>query len=255
MTPKDQARALLKAFETGEQAPFEAIHPQKYIQHNLSAEDGPDGLKRMLASIPQNSIRVRTARVFQDGDYVVTHNEYEFFGPKVGFDIYRFEDGKIVEHWDNLQEIPPKPNPSGHTMIDGPTEVKNLEKTEQNKELIRQYLDDISSGRMDRLPTYFEGDQYIQHNPQIADGLSGLMKGIQEMTKAGITVSYDRVHKVLGEGNFVLAVSEGEFAGKPTSFYDLFRIENGKIVEHWDILETIPPRAEWKNNNGKFGFQ
>jgi predicted SnoaL-like aldol condensation-catalyzing enzyme len=57
---------------------------------------------------------------------------------------------------------------------------------------------------------------------------------------------------VLGEGNFVLTVSEGNFAGKPSSFYDLFRVEAGKIAEHWDTIETIPPKSEWQNVNGKF---
>jgi predicted SnoaL-like aldol condensation-catalyzing enzyme len=59
-------------------------------------------------------------------------------------------------------------------------------------------------------------------------------------------------HRVLGEGNFVLTVSEGQFAGKHTSFYDLWRVENGKIAEHWDTVEAIPKEAEWKNGNGKF---
>jgi len=48
----------------------------------------------------------------QDGDYVFTHTDYNFFGPKIGFDIFRFENGQIVERWDNLQEIA-GPNPSG----------------------------------------------------------------------------------------------------------------------------------------------
>jgi len=72
------------------------------------------------------------------------------------------------------------------------------------------------------------------------------------MAKAGVTMKYDRVHRVLGEGNFVLVVSEGKLADKHTSFYDLFRLENGKIAEHWDTIETIPPKEQWKNNNGKF---
>lgn len=57
---------------------------------------------------------------------------------------------------------------------------------------------------------------------------------------------------MLGEGNFVLTMSEGLFAGKQVSFYDLFRVEAGKIAEHWDTIEAIPPRDQWKNNNGKF---
>jgi predicted SnoaL-like aldol condensation-catalyzing enzyme len=56
-------------------------------------------------------------------------------------------------------------------------------------------------------------------------------------------------------GNFVLVVSDGAFGGKQTSFYDLFRVENRKIAEHWDAVETIPPREQWKNGNGKFGFR
>src|SRR6266478_5614764 len=65
-------------------------------------------------------------------------------------------------------------------------------------------------------------------------------------------LKFDKIHRVLGEGNFVLTVSEGQFAGKPTSFYDLWRVENGKIAEHWDTVEAIPEKAEWKNSNGKF---
>jgi predicted SnoaL-like aldol condensation-catalyzing enzyme len=54
------------------------------------------------------------------------------------------------------------------------------------------------------------------------------------------------------KGNFVLVVTEATFGDVPTGIYDLYRIEDGKIAEHWDTLETIPPRADWKNQNGKF---
>ncbi len=65
-------------------------------------------------------------------------------------------------------------------------------------------------------------------------------------------MKFDTIHKDLGEGNFVLAISEGRFGGKHCSFYDLHRIENGKVVEHLDTVEEILPREKWKNNNGKF---
>ena len=52
--------------------------------------------------------------------------------------------------------------------------------------------------------------------------------------------------------NFVLVVSEGSFGDAPTAYYDLFRVEEGRIAEHWDVIETIPPREAWKNDNGKF---
>ena len=251
---KQHVVAVLKAIETGAAEPLAIINPDKYIQHNLAAADGLAGLGAFLAILPEGSASVNTARVFEDGDYVFAHTDYNFFGPKIGFDIFRFENGKIVEHWDNLQETA-GPNPSGHSMIDGPTEPRDLDKTYANKQLVRAFVDDIlGTGRMEKLAGYFNGDKYIQHNPQIADNLSGLGSALQAMAAQGITMKYERVHKVLGEGNFVLVVSEGAFGGKQTSFYDLFRVENGKIAEHWDAIETIPPHEQWKNDNGKFGF-
>ncbi|KRA70703.1 hypothetical protein ASD78_17880 [Lysobacter sp. Root667] len=249
---KQQAVDLLKAIETGAAAPIAVINPDQYIQHNLGAADGLAGFGALLAQLPAGSARVNTVRVFQDGEFVFTHTDYDFFGPKVGFDIFRFEDGLIVEHWDNLQTTA-GPNPSGHNMLDGATEIVDVELTTQNKSLVRDFVEDILvNGRMDKLSGYFDGDRYIQHNPQIADGLSGLGAALKAMAEAGITMEYERIHRVLGEGDFVLVVSEGKFAGKPTAFYDLFRVEGGKIAEHWDTIEAIPPRADWKNENGKF---
>jgi predicted SnoaL-like aldol condensation-catalyzing enzyme len=254
MTRKQQVVALLKSIETGDSGPVAVINPDKYIQHNLGAADGLAGFGAVLQALPPRSARVNTVRVFEDGDYVFAHTDYNFFGPKIGFDIFRFENGRIVEHWDNLQETT-GPNPNGQTMIGGPTEAHDVTKTEANKALVRAFVDDVLvHGRLDRLAGYFDGDRYVQHNPHIGDNLSGLAAALEAMAAKGITMKYDRIHKVLGEGNFVLVVSEGSFAGAATSFYDLFRVENGKIAEHWDTIEAIPDRSAWKNANGKFGF-
>lgn len=251
---KQQVYDLLKSIETGETGPVAFINSNQYTQHNLNAKDGLAGFGELLAQLPPNSARVKTVRIFQDGDYVFAHTDYNFFGPKIGFDIFRFENGKIVEHWDNLQEKPAGPNPSGHTMTDGPTEAQDLVLTEQNKTFVRQFVEDILvNGKMEKLSGYFDGDRYIQHNPQIADGLSGLGQALQAMAAQGITMKYDTIHQVLGEGNFVLVVSEGSFGGQPTSFYDLFRVEaENRIAEHWDTIETIPVKSAWQNQNGKF---
>ena len=138
-------------------------------------------------------------------------------------------------------------------MIDGPTEARDLDKTEANKALAESFVRDILvDGQMDKLAGYCDGDRYIQHHPLIADGVSNLTAAFKAWAEAGIVAKYDRIHRVLGEGDFVLVVSEGHFNGEPTSFYDLFRVENGKIAEHWDIVETIPAKSEWKNENGKY---
>lgn len=250
---KQKVVALLKSIETGDQEPVGYINPNKYIQHNLGVADGLAGFGALLQQLPPNSAKVNTVRAFQDGDFVFTQTDYNFFGPKIGFDIFRFEEGKIVEHWDNLQVKPEELNPSERSMIDGETEVKDLDKTSENKALVKNFVSDILvEGKMEKLAGYFDGDNYIQHNPQVADGLSGLGKALEYMASQGVIMKYDKIHNVLGQGNFVLVVSEGSFGEKHTSFYDLFRVENGKIAEHWDVIETIAPKDEWKNENGKF---
>ena len=66
------------------------------------------------------------------------------------------------------------------------------------------------------------------------------------------SIRYNKNHRILAEGNFVLSVCEGTMNERPASFYDLFRLDNDKISEHWDTTEEIPPKNEWKNENGKF---
>src|SRR5439155_7047262 len=151
---KQQVIELLKSFETGDSKPIAYINPNKYVQHNLAVGDGLAGLRALLQVIPKWSTKVNTVRTFKDGNFVFAHTEYDFFGPKIGFDIFRFEDGKIVEHWDNLQETA-GPNPNGHSMIDGPTQPGDLDKTEANKSLIRGFVDDILvNRRMEKLASY-----------------------------------------------------------------------------------------------------
>ncbi|MDV2884727.1 nuclear transport factor 2 family protein [Alkalihalophilus pseudofirmus] len=253
MTNKEKAVAVLESLESGEKKAVEDfISSEKYIQHNLDFENGREGLIGSLDYLKSVGTKVDVKRVIEDGDLVAVHSEYELNGPKAVFDIFRFENGKIVEHWDNIQETVTD-TASGHSMLDGETEIKDVDKTAENKELVENFVKDVLMGQNpDKLTSYFDGDNYIQHNPYIADGLSGLGKALEEWAKQGITMQYDKVHLVVAEGNFVLTVSEGTLGGSHTSFYDLFRVESGKIAEHWDVLETIPPKDEWKNINGKF---
>ncbi|MCW8833756.1 MAG: nuclear transport factor 2 family protein [Colwellia sp.] len=254
LSNREKAVALLNAIETGNQEAINYVNPQKYTQHNLAVADGLAGFGELLQALPKGSAKVNVVRAFQDGDFVFTHTDYNFFGPKVGFDIFRFEDGKIVEHWDNLDVKADKPNPSGRTQLDGTTEIVDIDKTEENKALVADFVNTVLvNAEYDKLSQFIDGDNYLQHNTAIADGLSGLGQAIEAMTKQGISMEYYKNHKVLGEGNFVLTISEGTFAGKATSYYDLFRVENGKIVEHWDVMESILPKEQWKNTNGKFG--
>jgi predicted SnoaL-like aldol condensation-catalyzing enzyme len=254
LNKKDQIRKLLKGIETGDPESVTVVNEKKYIQHNPLTREGSEGLAELFKRLSQTSPRVDIVRIFEDGDYVFAHTDYDFNVLEVGFEVFRFEDGLAVEHWDNLQHKPSSPNPSGHTMIDGPTAVTDTDKTEMNRELIRSFMDEVLiNGKLERLERYIDAEDYTEHNPNMADGLPALRSALSETGPNGKRmIDYNRIHRLLADGNFLLCVSEGFRDSVHSSFYDLFRVADGKIAEHWDTTEAVPPRSEWKNNNGKF---
>ena len=257
MTQIEKAKALIGTFATGDTEKARSLLADGYIQHNLAYGTGAEAFVGSVAYLGRAPVKttVNTIRAFEDGDKVFMQTVYNFAGAgeQVAFDIFRFDsDGKIAEHWDNLA-AKAVPNPSGHTQIDGYNKLEDVNKTEANRALVKNFLVDVMQGKHpEKTPEYFDGDKYIQHNTGIADGLSGLGAALEALGKQGIAMVYDKTHQILAQGNFVLAVSEGTFGGKPTSYYDLWRIENGKIVEHWDVMETIAEKSTWQNQNGKF---
>ena len=133
-------------------------------------------------------------------------------------------------------------------MVDGPAVATNLDETEPNRALVRAFVDEVLvAGQLDKLEHYINTSCFVEHNPHLSDDLSGLRSAL-----SGGGLVYDRMHRLLADGNFVLSVCEGARHGKHSSLYDLFRLAEGKIVEHWDTSEFVPPRSEWKNDNGKF---
>ena len=253
----EKALALISTFATGDTDTARELLADGYIQHNLAYGTGADAFISSVEYLASAEVKttVNNIRAFEDGDKVFLQTVYNFAGAgeQVAFDIFRFdENGKIAEHLDNLAALA-EPNPSGHTQTDGMMEVTDLDKTEENRELVKNFLYDVMQGNnLDKTPDYFDGDNYIQHNSGIADGVSGLNAALGALAERGVSMVYDEVHMVLAQGNFVLAVSEGTFGGAPTSYYDLWRVENGKIAEHWDVMETIADPSTWQNQNGKF---
>jgi len=252
LAKKDQIRALLKSIETGDSGPVAVVNEEKYIQHNPQTHEGSEGLAALFQRLSKTSPRVNIVRAFEDGDFVFAHTEYDFANRNIGFEVFRFEDGRAVEHWDNIQKRQ-GPNQAGRSMVDGPTEAADHELTESNRAFVQSFVETaLVDGQLDRLTDYVDEGTYAEHNPRIADGVSALRFALEVSDKGRRQIDYQRVHRVLAEGNFVLCVSEGDFGGIHSAFYDLFRVAEGKLVEHWDTTEKITPRSEWKNDNGKF---
>lgn len=253
MRPRSDSRSLAHTQPTH-------FCPSAAPQHNLLIPDGFSGLASFLPTLPP-PVTSDVKRVFRDGDLTWAHTDYNFGGPNVGFDILEFDCGLAVEHWDNLQP-PAGPNPSGSSMLDGTVQASTsdpavtLASKKTAYKLVSRALVAGDTSVLDEVI----GDTYIQHNPEMADGKDGLLAWFGAYIGAGNVISYTEIHAVLGQGDFVLVVSEGLYGpspGVPTAFYDMFRINtaDGMIIEHWDVIAAIPPAEEQANTNGMFsGF-
>lgn len=233
-TRKERIFDLLKGIETGDPESVKVVNENKYIQHNPQTREGGEGLALLFARLSKTNPKVEIVRLFEDGDFVFGHTIYDFSSVRIGFEVFRFEGDQVVEHWDNIQ-------PRIGEMVGGTIEPVDIDLTENNRDLIRTFIEDVFiNKKIDDLSNYINEDTFTEH--------SSLMN-ISEKIKR---TSYKTNHRLLAEGSFVLSVSEGELEENNTSFYDLFRIDKKRIVEHWDTTEKVPAKSEWENENGKF---
>jgi len=256
MTPKELVLALFTAaFVDHDPEAARALVTPDYIQHNPQVPTGADGLVGLIPLVAQSGMTATTHRVITEGNMVVLHNTYNnadaFGAPALAaFDVFRVEDGKVAEHWDNLQPIP-ETTVSGRGMTDGPTEITDRDKTQENKELVLGFVRDVLGGAAPQTVTnYMNPEVYMQHNPSIDDGLAGLMAAIESFAAQGQVITKFEPQLAVAEGNFVFVASDAIMGGEPWAFFDLWRVEDGLIVEHWDVVSPIP--AEMAHQNGKF---
>lgn len=251
-TDKETAAAINIAVQNGNAEAAAALVKENYIQHTPVIPDGRKGLVGLVTKIRNKEIptpKITNVRVFEDNGFVILNHDVMWPNRKAMFEIFRFEDGLAAEHWSGIMDHPEK-TANGHTMLDGATAVVDKQLTSKNKELAKSFVETILiKGQFDKILEFYHPD-VIQHNPFIDNTVPGLLKGIEELQKQGVTIQIEKIHMVFGEGNFVLVCSEGKFSGKHTAFFDLFRVENNKIVEHWDVLQQIPEKLA--HGNGFF---
>jgi predicted SnoaL-like aldol condensation-catalyzing enzyme len=248
--------AMISIFDRKDASAVDSFFGDPFVQHDPNVPDGLSGLRQYAADIGASpNARIRIYRTLEDGDLVLLHSKYEgLSGPVsslVAFDLFRFKDGKIVEHWGG-QEPEAPPNPSGHTQVDGPTEVVDRDKTEANRELVRAFKETITVRlKFDQIERFIQDGHYSQHASKVGDGIGRMKSRVANVAKPS-RVPVLNPRRYVADGNFVLALVEANTEGGPTANYDLFRVENGRIVEHWDVLSRIPPQEQWKNSNGPY---
>lgn len=256
----ERTRDIQKSLETRERLPIAHFDSRMYVQHNLGLEDGLAPILALMDALPPHGTTVTALRSFEDGEYSVAHMDYVLgdWGPMIGFEVHRWVDDRIVEHWDNLQSTPVALNPSGRSMTDGRVDIADPDKTDANKALVRSFTEIVLiDRRLDRIDEFHAQGELIQHAPTIGDGTTALATHLAGGSHGCDRQVYHGVRLLLGQGNMVLAASEGEMIdpvgnARAAAFYDLYRLEGGAIAEHWEVVERLLPPEQWKNGNGKF---
>jgi len=122
---------------------------------------------------------------------------------------------------------------------------------EENKRTVLDFYDQGLNQKDYEAASRHFGSRYVQHNPNAADGPAGF-KGFVQFLKDKFPQSRSEIKRTFAEGDYVIvhvhAVREPGTRG--SAIIDIFKLENGKIVEHWDVVQPIPEKAA--NTNGMF---
>lgn len=229
----------------------------RYTQHSTGVGDGQQGFADFFTPfLERNPVRdIQIIRAIEDGQYVFLHvfqNLNNGESQWVTGDLFDTDsDDRVIEHWDVIQPFEAA-NRSGRSMINGPTEICDLDRTAANKSHIRAFFETcLLGGDMSRVGEFISAQSYHQHSPEGADGLEALHALLADFKQQGILLRYWKLHKLIGQGNFVVTLSHAQVGPSHYCIFDIFRLADGMIVEHWDVVEKIQAPELW-NNQGKF---
>lgn len=204
---KARANAALDALFVDKQTSAIAEYwADPYLQHNPIAKSGVAAFTSVMSGLVTSaSFKYERLRTLAECELVVVQGRYSSSG--VIFDMFRLKDGKLMEHWDS--------DANQASSADGPTEITHPEQAGASRSVVLTHL---SGGSSDLLAS-----GYVDHRALSA-----------------AKIEYTKVHHVIADGDFVFALSEGTLDGKPYGFYDLFRLAEGKLAEHWDSRRAVP---------------
>jgi predicted SnoaL-like aldol condensation-catalyzing enzyme len=136
-------------------------------------------------------------------------------------------------------------------VLTSPALAADAKQMEENKKTVRALYEAALNKKDFEEASKYLGSKYIQHNPVAADGPEGL-KGFIAFLKDKFPNNRSEIKRIFADGDYVIvhvhAVREPGTRGN--AIIDIFRLENGKVVEHWDVIQPIPEKAA--NSNGMF---
>ena len=156
------------------------------------------------------------------------------------------QENRVIEHWDVIEAYQ-ETLASGEDMLAGPTQASDLDKTEANKALVKEYVKRVlTAGLYEQLDDYV-AEELVQRIPHIPSGREALRNALID----GSAGSTEMLAQLMGQGDMVVTLSKVVLDERDHAVVDLYRVREGKICEHWATSEEIPPRSEWANT-GKF---
>ncbi|MEU8909245.1 nuclear transport factor 2 family protein [Streptomyces mirabilis] len=253
-------RVLKGVFERGDTDVVDRYVRPDYIQHDPLAPDGAEALKNLGVGFHQRfpDAEYDVKRVISEGDLVLVHSNVVTTPGTRGaavVDIFRFQEGKIAEHWDVSQNVP-ETSVNGNDMFSTESWPRTRQPgpawlTASSKKLVTTaYGEIIGQKDLSAIDRYYAPD-IIQHNPNSPNGAEGAKAGLGAYFAAFPELTFS-TKRVIAEGDLVAVHSHAVNAPgeRGQAFVDLFRVRNGKIVEHWDVVQDVPETSA--NDNTMF---
>jgi len=243
----DGLDAILKdKSEAGIDAHFDV----SFIQHNPWAKDTIVHLKEML----HMDFGYKPVRWVSDGDIMAYQGYYTAPNPLGDLplyctDVWRIENGKVIEHWDALTPLTEESLQKALAGAgDGTSEEADKARAE-NKALVKRFLDHVfNRGRLEEIKNLVNSN-YMYHHEQEGE-LSGLGALKDYLTQQGGRVLHDN-KLIVASGDLVMAHSH-YFGENERVGFDWFRVSDGKISEHWVISQPITPWEQVANDHPHF---
>ncbi len=197
----------------------------------------------------ENTSNIVLARVIKEDNKKVFH--YKVNDEIVFLYVEFNSEGNVIDTKEKrTKDVGVNPL-NNRTQIDGPSTPNLSYDKENTRNLIKEFIDNIlipGGGKtINKISEYISNEKYYQHNVDngIGDGLDELLRSIKEMNAYGSDLQYDETIIQVVEGDFSFTISNQNWLNPETKetevwqYFDLFRVEDNKIVEHWDILGRV----------------
>ncbi|MFE3850812.1 ester cyclase [Streptomyces griseorubiginosus] len=247
-------------FRHGNLAVIDESVGTEYIDHNPKSTDGPAALRNVVTGIRamHPKMHLTIERAIAEDDLVLLHTNavLEPGTPSHAIvSVFRVRDDKIVEHWEVMQQVPAR-TASGNDMFGTLSAPRRQSpdpgvSTAASKQIAWALFQEVTADRDLTAFDRYAADPYYQHTPQAPNGTAAA----KDQFACGFAASPElsiSVKRVIAEGDYVafhhhLQLTPDDLG---SAVVDIFRVRDGRVVEHWDVTAPVP--ATSKNDNTVF---